>query len=458
MFFCNNLWKIFIVSTMCLYGVINIAYAKPISPPSVEAAIQTVENNPSDPALVWRVQSIFAEIPDLDNVKVEVHSGVVTLRGTVTAAKTLKRVNEMVAMIEGVTAVDNLIELDVSLESRLDPVLEQGRLLLLDSITLLPLLAFTLVLFIAILITGIFIAGRTHFWRRIAPNLFIADLVMTLVKVVFFVIALVLALNLLGATALLGAVLGSAGVIGLALGFAVRDTVENYIASILLSLRQPFRPKDHVIINDREGLVIRLTSRATVLMTQDGNQLRIPNAVVFKGTILNFSTNPERRFDFQLGVDADDNALEAIQTGVETLETLEFVLQEPAPFALVQEVGDSNILIQYYGWINQQDTDFNKSRSIALVAVKNALEQAGFELPEPIYRLRFEQSAQGMVTMPPTKDVSSSSDLSSSERLSRVTSAEALDVRPDTKFNKKVDEERRSAGEHDLLDGSAPKE
>ena len=120
----------------------------------------------------------------------------------------------------------------------------------------------------------------------------------------------------LGADALREA-LGAAGVAGLAVGFAVKDTIENYVASVMLSVRQPFRPNDHVVIDGKEGRVIRLTSRATVLMTLDGNHLRIPNGAVFKAVILNYTRNAERRFDFKLGVDADDDAQAAATLGVD---------------------------------------------------------------------------------------------------------------------------------------------
>ena len=83
-------------------------------------------------------------------------------------------------------------------------------------------------------------------WNRIAPNAFIAELYRQLVRLMFIVGALVIALDVMNATALLSTILGAAGIIGLALGFAVRDTVENFIASIMLSIRQPFRPNDTV--------------------------------------------------------------------------------------------------------------------------------------------------------------------------------------------------------------------
>jgi small conductance mechanosensitive channel len=114
----------------------------------------------------------------------------------------------------------------------------------------------------------------------------------------FIVLGVVLALDLFNLTALLGTILGAAGIVGLAIGFAVRDTVENFIASIMLSIRQPFRPKDLVEIEGELGHVIRLTSRATILLSLDGNHIRLPNATVFKAKIINYSRNDERRFTF----------------------------------------------------------------------------------------------------------------------------------------------------------------
>src|SRR3546814_3857998 len=102
------------------------------------------------------------------------------------------------------------------------------------------------------------------------------------VRVFVCLIGLLLALNLLGLAALMGAVLGSAGVIGLALGFAFKDIAENYIAGVLLSVRKPFSPGELLAIENYQGKVVALTSRTTILMTLDGNQLQLPNALVFK--------------------------------------------------------------------------------------------------------------------------------------------------------------------------------
>ncbi len=162
----------------------------------------------------------------------------------------------------------------------------------------------------------------------------------------------------------------------------------------MLSLRQPFRANDHVLIDDLEGRVIRLTSRATILMTLDGNHLRIPNGQVFKAVILNYTRNPQRRFEFELGIDADDDPDAARRLGRETLAGLPFVLDQPGPEARTEAVGDSNIVIRFLGWIDQREADWFKARSRAIATVKTALEDAGFGLPEPIYRLRFDPRSE----------------------------------------------------------------
>ena len=441
-------------------------YAMPQVPPNEgagqpQATIQVGKHQASDVAITERITGILREIPSLHNVEVSVQAGVVRLSGSTTDVQAAQRAETLVSRVDGVVTIENAIERDVSLDSQLTPALEESRALLDDAIALAPLLTLSIVVFIAVLWTGGFLARRRAFWQHITPNLFIAELAATTLRIVFFILALVLALNLLGATALLSAVLGSAGVIGLAVGFAVRDTIENYVASIMLSLRQPFRPNDHVVINNNEGHVIRLTSRATILMSLDGNHLRIPNSEVFKATILNYTSNPERRFDFELGVDADDDPLAAIQTGLQAMQALDFVLKEPSPVGIIRQVGDSNIVIFYAAWINQREADFGKSRSLALATVKNALEVAGFALPEPIYRLRFDPSAAGQPNLPVGADIEPARVSAGPARPVTVSPSgrgASLDVTPDRHIDEKVEQERRATSEEDLLNDAAPAE
>ena len=139
--------------------------------------------------------------------------------------------------------------------------------------------------------------------------------------------------------------------------------------------------------------------------------------------------------------------------GVEVLAGLGFVLAEPEPQARVVEVGDSNIVIRFLGWIDQRETDWFKARSRAIPAVKQALEEAGFALPEPIYRLRFDSAAPALHT---------NEQSPASSRPVRKGSANFAgpeqDTAPAGEVTQMVEAERASTGEKDLLDSSRPVE
>jgi small conductance mechanosensitive channel len=177
------------------------------------------------------------------------------------------------------------------------------------------------------------------------------------------------------------------------LGFAFRDLAENYLSGVLLSLRRPFEPGDHVVVDGHEGRVVSLNSRATILMTLDGNHLRLPNAQVFKGVLLNYTRNPKRRLRFTLGVGNEEDIALAQRLGRETLLAMEGVLDDPPPDALVLEAGDSSMTIQFSAWVDQRLASFGRVQSEGIRLVKAALEDAGMDLPEPIYRVQMVERA-----------------------------------------------------------------
>ncbi|MFN2099537.1 mechanosensitive ion channel domain-containing protein [Altererythrobacter sp. MF3-039] len=445
------------------------AYAAlPSEPESTEAAdsvtqeIDAEQDAAADEQIAERLRGIYGELEKFADVTVEVDQGVVALSGKVPDSADIGRAENIASRVSGVVTIDNSLERDISiaegagaissLTDRFERFLE-----------MLPLIALALGIVLVISAIGYAIAGLRGFWERVAPNVFLAELIGSAIRFVFVVGGIVIALDMLGAGALLGAVLGGAGVIGIALGFAMRDTIENYVASLMLSLRQPFRANDHVLIDDKEGRVIRLTSRATVLMTLDGNHLRIPNGQVFRAIILNYTRNPQRRFEFQLGIDADDDPEAARTLGIETLGKLDFVLDEPAPEVRIAEVGDSNVVLRFLGWVDQRESDWHKARSKAIAVAKTALEDAGFALPEPIYRLRFDERTTAL----PFENITESGREMPAKRepkravTATVTESDLEDIRPDNEVARMVDAERATPDEgqeKDLLDSGRPVE
>ncbi|WP_227428818.1 mechanosensitive ion channel family protein [Psychrobacter sp. I-STPA6b] len=464
--------------------------AEPTTAPEVDTPIEPVSAPPKDNEIRQRIKGIFSEIEGLHNVTVTVNQGVVLLGGETPNEKKAQQALKLAGRVGNVVTVEDNISRTLDVQDNVTPVVNDLKARAQGLVKALPLLLVALLVFAVVAWFGAWLSGRDSIWQRLTPNPFVAELLSQTIKVIFIIIGLILGLSLMGAEAIIGTLLGGAGVIGIAVGFAVKDTIENYISSLMLSVRQPFRARDQVVINGQEGIVVRLTSRATILMTLDGNQLRIPNSEVFKGTILNYTKNPERRFTFQLGVDANDDPIAAIKVGLDAINSLDFVLTQPKASANIDQVGDSNIVLSFQVWVDQSKTDFSKARSIAIREAKHALEDQGFSLPEPIYRLRFNgdiESAlkQAILTNVSTDEIVSSPDtpissdgvaphtvtiepaeaqkkIEAKQRAKKVLSEgsvdDILDARPDTKLMEKVEEEIAEAGASDLLDNHSPQE
>lgn len=255
---------------------------------------------------------------------------------------------------------------------------------------------------------------------------------------------ILLALEVLNATALVGAVLGTAGLLGVALGFAFKDILENYLAGILMSVRQPFAPRDHVVIEGNEGIVVALTSRATILMTLDGNHLRLPNALVFRGVTINYTRNPSRRFEFDVGIGVNEDLMQAQKIGITQLQVLEGVMDKPPPRAFISALGDSNVMVRFHGWVDQRSHDFIQVKSESIRRVKLALEDAGMDMPEPIYRVQL--SERGDDTKPTAAEPMPA-------RESKVP-----DLRPNTDITAQIEQDPLTTSSDDLLDPQAPRE
>ena len=431
------------------------------SPTAVNAdqVIMVASSERSDQDIRQRLQAIFSELETLAGVEVEVTAGVVSLTGKVANAMVENRALGFARRVEGVVAVENHLNVDRDLQPRLRTTGQKLVDLSRNAWAVLPLFLLALAVFSLFLLTGRWLAAQSGWLDRLAPNPFIANLFSQLLRVVFTLLGLSAALALLDATALLGTVLGAAGIIGLAVGFAVRDTVENYIASILLSLRNPFEVNDFVDIDGHEGNVVKLTSRATILLSPDGNHIRIPNATVFKAVVTNFTRHPERRFEFDVGVDTDQDLQAAQRLALLTLSGTHGVLADPRPLVVVQMLGDSNVVLRCYGWVDQRHFGFLKVRSEAIRVVKHAFDGAGIVMPEPVYKVRlFEPQGEPEVTGNRRSAGTQGSTIHGGSAAAVGSVATAGDMSVDLTIERKVAEQERQAGRENLLDAATSSE
>ena len=350
-----------------------------------------VGNDKVDDRLIeQRLEDVFRNLPELANVDIKVNAGVVRLSGQTPSKEAHEQALELTRRVEGVVSVTDELTRKREVRERLTAVQEKMVNHLNAFVSYLPLLIIALTVFFVFWLLASFITRWDRLYEKITPHAFLQSLAKQIVKGTVIFIGFVVMLEILDATALLGTLVGVAGVMGLAIGFALRDTVENYIASILLSIRQPFRPLDQIVLENYEGLVMKLTSRETILMTLDGNHVRIPNATVYKGIILNYSRNPKRRFSFEVGVDTAVDIQSALKLALTTLEHTPGVIADPPVRCSVEKLGDSNVVLKMFAWTTQDQYDFGKVRSEAIRAVKEAFDLANYEMPEPIYRLKMQ--------------------------------------------------------------------
>jgi small-conductance mechanosensitive channel len=258
-----------------------------------------------------------------------------------------------------------------------------------------------------------------HFWRRFflarLGSPLLATIAARALAIPILLLGVYLVLQVAGLTRLALTVLGGTGIVGIVVGFAFRDIAENFLASILLSIRQPFRRDDLIEVTGYTGIVQQLNTRSTVLLTLDGNHVQIPNASIFKNTITNYTANPYRRSDFVVGIGYDNAILQAQQHIAQVLNEHPTVLKTPEPLVLVDQLAATTVNLRVYFWYDATQYAPIKIKSSLLRLIKRALQDANISMPDEAREVIFPYgvpivqapSPQGM---PPAKAVTSSRD------------------------------------------------
>jgi small conductance mechanosensitive channel len=455
-----------IVFTLWITLIANLSFANELTElitgdAKSQEALDTdkvIEVNSSvqdDKKIQTRLQKIFSEMDNLKKITIQTSNGIVTLQGEVSSAAAENKAIQLAQQVKGVIEVNSELFITHDVKERLETTWQKLAKTASSLLTGLPVFLLAIIAFAFTIIFGQWLSRRQSLYRKIAPNYFIASLLGQMTRLIFIVLGLVFALSLLDLTTLLGSILGAAGIFGLAVGFAVRDTVENYIASILLSLRNPFEVNDLVNIDGNEGNVVRLTTRATILLSQDGNHIRIPNAIVFKAVIINYTRNSDRRFQFDIGIAANHD-LQIVQSlALKTLHSIEGVLNEPKPMAMIEELGDFNIILRIYAWTDQDKFDFLKVRSETIRQTKSAFDQANIVMPEPTYQIKIENEASIDLKQNHKTDPENTYPV---DKPSQLATHGPIDISTDKTIEKKVAQEHEHSDTLNLLDENASQE
>jgi small-conductance mechanosensitive channel len=289
-----------------------------------------------------------------------------------------------------VVAVVNQIEVDPTTVWNFEPTFQVLNELARGFLRLLPLIVVALVV---VALSWVFARLAVNVLRRGLMGRALSHLLREVLAraggMLVMLAGLYLVLRISGLTQLALTLMGGTGLIGLVLGIAFRDITENFLASLFLSLQQPFREGDLVEVTGVTGYVQRLTSRTTVLMTLDGNQTQIPNSTVFKSTIRNFTSNPNRREDFIVGIGYDDSITSAQEVALKVLADHPAVLDDPEPLVLVENLGPSTVNLRVYFWLDGGRLSWLKVKSSVIRLVKRAFQKSGISMPDEAREVTF---------------------------------------------------------------------
>jgi small conductance mechanosensitive channel len=215
--------------------------------------------------------------------------------------------------------------------------------------------------------------------HRHAADTTLSDFVSALVRYLVIAIGLIAVLQQLGVqTTSVLAVLGAAS---LAIGLALQGTLSNVAAGVMILLQRPYRVGDRVELNGKSGKVAHLDLFNTKLADYDGMTVYLPNGKVFGDTIINLTQSGRRRVELVFGIDYEDDPDTALRLLLETAAADQRVRTDPAPWAKVTKLADSDVEVTLRCWTSPDD--WSDVKFDLTKQVKTAFEAAGLSFPYP---------------------------------------------------------------------------
>lgn len=180
------------------------------------------------------------------------------------------------------------------------------------------------------------------------------------------------------------------GIGTVAIGFAFRDVLQNFLAGILLLITEPFRIGDQIKYEEFEGVVEDIQTRATMMRTYDGRRIVIPNANLFTNAVTVNTAFDTRRLEYDIGIGYGDDIERARQVMLQAVSAIEEVSKEPAPEVLVVGLAASSVTLRVRWWFKPPiRAEAVHSQDKVLTAVKGALLRHGIDLPFDVRTVLF---------------------------------------------------------------------
>lgn len=276
----------------------------------------------------------------------------------------------------------------------LQPLTEQLMTMWTGFIKLLPMLG---IAFVILLVTSIMSKVVQKILRKtlshahnMRPSL--KDLFITLSKVGVWTLGILIAVTVIFPSLTPAKMLAALGLGSVAIGFAFKDVFENFLAGILIMLREPMRIGDYIECEGVEGWVENITIRDTYIRKTNDELTLVPNAYLFQNPLDVKTDKSLRRFEISAGVGYGENVDECREIIRKAVEGLEGIDKDKPVQVFACEFGDSSINYNVRWWTGSKPIDMHKTRDRVVAAIKSALDEAGVEIPFPYRTLTFSEA------------------------------------------------------------------
>lgn len=241
------------------------------------------------------------------------------------------------------------------------------------------------------LIAKIFKNFSVKFYARVfktKPE--VVKIISSVVYFFFLLSGVFLALQILGLEGVLTKLLAGAGIVGIVAGFAFKDIASNAFAGFLLNIQHPFKENDWVKIDDTFGTVFKIGWITTSIKTIVGQEVFVPNQLIYNNNFTNYSTFGKRRVIFKSGVSYGDDLELVRKSALEEVDKIEAVLKNEVIDFYFTEIGSSAYNFEVRFWIKfNHQKDYLNAMNEIIIRIKKRFEQENISLAYAVTTLDF---------------------------------------------------------------------
>ena len=229
------------------------------------------------------------------------------------------------------------------------------------------------------IIAKLILKGGQRVMQKMNLDAALTSFLGSILYAVLYIVVIIAALEQLGVNTT--SVLAVFAAAGLAVGLALKDSLSNFSAGVMLIIFRPFKLGDFLEAAGVAGVVKSIQIFNTVIHTGDNREIIVPNSQIYGGTIINYSTCAERRIDLVIGIGYSDDINKAKEILAEIVNAHPLILKEPAPGIAVAALGESSVDLNVRPWV--KSGDYWGVRAELLEAIKNEFDSKGISIPFP---------------------------------------------------------------------------